>query len=173
MVGRQGTCSFRAPAGRRMADSADHVPLLSSNVKGMWRGKLAPKRGRSYGTAHGLENSPENHDRHLSVVARVTSPSKLRARSAITRVIYQSGLVGNAVPSFFSRNPGILWVSPWENRPCGSSATTGIPGVASKKKDTVPQGVVPDVGAPWVPLATTHMLERHCWKTLICKLGHI
>ena len=29
-VGRQGNSLFRAPAGRRMADSAGHVPLLSS-----------------------------------------------------------------------------------------------------------------------------------------------
>ena len=45
-----------------------------------------------------------------------TSPNKLRARSAMTRVTYQRGLVGNAAPSFFSRNPGILWVAPWESR---------------------------------------------------------
>ena len=30
LVGRQGNSLFRALAGRRMADSADHVPLLSS-----------------------------------------------------------------------------------------------------------------------------------------------
>ena len=51
-------------------------------------------------------------------------------------VIYQRGLVGNAAPSFFSRNPGILWVAPWEGRLCGSSATTGIPGVVSTNKQT-------------------------------------
>ena len=33
------------------------------------------------------------------------------SRSAITRVIYQRAS-GNAAPSFFSRNPGILWVAP-------------------------------------------------------------
>ena len=57
------------------------------------------------------------------------------SRSAITRVIYQRAS-GNAAPSFFSRNPGILWVAPWESRLCGSSATTGIPGVVSTNKQT-------------------------------------
>ena len=35
-----------------------------------------------------------------------------------------------------SRNPGILWVAPWESRLSGSSATTGIPGVVSTNKQT-------------------------------------
>ena len=37
-------------------------------------------------------------------------------------------------PSFFSRNPGILWVAPWGRLPWGGSATAGIPGVVSTNK---------------------------------------
>ena len=67
---------------------------------------------------------------------------------------------GNAAPSFFSHNPGTLWVAPWESRPRGSSATTGIPGVARQQTNKKNLGCVPvrlSIAVPSPPL------PDYCW----------
>ena len=72
-------------------------------------------------------------------------------------MIYQRAS-GNAAPSFFSRNPGILWVGPWESRLCGSSATTDIPGFVSTNKQTNKQTSISACSAALPALARLQIL---------------
>ena len=80
-------------------------------------------------------------------------------------MIYQRAS-GNAAPSFFSRNPGILWVAPWESRLSGSSATTGIPGVVSTNKQTNKQGPArPFERCPGCPVNSPDQCHTPACKT--------